>query len=107
MADTMNTGTMLIEEGGLLSESLRFESEPWTSFYMAGEMIREVRRTQENEASTGAKAPERPEDHRRDEGTSSRMDEEGCSNERTATLPAATGYSGMGERLLLVGSPIF
>lgn len=107
MADTMNTGTMLIEEGGLLSESLRFESEPWTSFYMAGEMIREVRRTQENEASTGAKAPERPEDHRRDEGTSSRMDEEGCSNERTATLPDATGYSGMGERLLLVGSPIF
>ena len=44
MADTMNTGTMLIEEGGLLSESLRFESEPWTSFYMAGEIIREVRK---------------------------------------------------------------
>ena len=44
MADTMNTGTMLIEEGALLSESLRFESEPWTSFYMAGEIIREVRK---------------------------------------------------------------
>src|SRR2546426_8648966 len=108
MADTMNTGTMLIEEGGLLSESLRFESEPpWTSFYMAGEIIREVRRAQENEASTEAKAPERPEDHGRDEGTSSRMDEEGCSNKRTATLPDATGYSGIGGRLHLVGSPIF
>ena len=44
MADTMNTGTMLIEEGDLLPESLRFESEPWTSFYMAGGMIREVRK---------------------------------------------------------------
>ena len=59
MADTMNTGTILIEEGGLLSES------------------------------------------------ASRMDEEGCSNKRTATLPDATGYSGIGGRLHLVGSPIF
>ena len=59
MADTTNTGTMLIEEDGLLSES------------------------------------------------SSRMDEEGCSNKRAATLPDATGYSGIGGRLHLVGSPIF
>ncbi len=43
MTDTIHAGTMLIEEGGLLSESLRFESEPWTLFYRAGEMIREVR----------------------------------------------------------------
>ncbi len=43
MADTMNTGTMLIEEGALLPESLR-ESEPWTPFYMAGEIIRELRK---------------------------------------------------------------
>src|SRR5215472_5154985 len=60
MADKIKTGTILIEEGSFLPESLRFESEPcskdwrlvenldsrgldrkireagWTSFYMAG-----------------------------------------------------------------------
>jgi hypothetical protein len=41
MADTINTGTMLIEEDALMPESLRFEGEPWTRFYMAGEIIRE------------------------------------------------------------------
>ncbi len=92
MADTINTGTMLIEAGALMPESLRFESEPWTFFYMAGEMIRELRKAPENKASTGAKAPEQPEDHRR---------------ERTATLPGATGYSRTGGRLLPVGGPIF
>ncbi len=55
MADTINTGTMLIEEG-LLPASLRFESEPWTFFYMAGERIRELRKALENKASTRAKA---------------------------------------------------
>ena len=44
MADTINTGTRLIEEGALLPESERSESEPWTSFYMAGEIIRELRK---------------------------------------------------------------
>jgi hypothetical protein len=39
--------------------------------------------------------------------SSSRMDEEGCSNKRTATLPDATGYSGIGGRLHLMRSPIF
>lgn len=62
MADKFKTGTILIEEGALLPESLRFESEPyangwrlvkdldgygldrkireagWTFFYMAGEI---------------------------------------------------------------------
>ena len=52
----MNTGTMLIEEGALLPGSLRFESEPWTPFYMAGEIIRALRKALENKASTGAKA---------------------------------------------------
>ena len=56
MADTINTGTMLIEQGALLPESLRFESEPWPFFYRAGEMIRELRKAVENKASTGAKA---------------------------------------------------
>ncbi len=52
MADTINTGTRLIEEGALLPESLRFESEPWTSFYMAGEIIRELRMTLENKQAS-------------------------------------------------------
>jgi hypothetical protein len=56
MADTINTGTMLIEEGALLPESLRLENEPWTFFYKAGEIIRELRKGLENKASTGAKA---------------------------------------------------
>jgi hypothetical protein len=52
MADTIDTGTMLIEEGALMPESLRFESEPWTSFYMAGEIIRELRMTLENKQAS-------------------------------------------------------
>ncbi len=56
MADAINTGTMLIEEGALLPESLRFESEPWPFFYRAGEIIRELRKGLENKAGTRAKA---------------------------------------------------
>ncbi len=99
MAETINTGTMLIEAGAL--------SAPWTFFYRAGEIIRELRKVLENKASTGTKAPERPEDDRRDAEASSRMDDEGCLSEPTATLPDATGYSRIGGRLVLVGSPIF
>ena len=44
MADTIKTGTTLIEEGTLLPESLQCESEPWTPFYVAGEIIRELRK---------------------------------------------------------------
>ena len=44
MADTIKTGTTLIQEGTLLPESLQFESEPWTSFYTAGGIIRELRK---------------------------------------------------------------
>ncbi len=56
MSNTINAGTMLIEEGTLLPESLQLESEPWTFFYRAGEIIRELRKAPENKASTGAKA---------------------------------------------------
>jgi hypothetical protein len=107
MANVINTGTMLIEEDAFLAESLRLESEPWTSFYMAGEIVRELRKAPKNRASTGARAPRRPEDHRRDEQAPSRMDDEGRPNERSATLRDATGCSGIGGRLHLVGSPIF
>ena len=48
MANTINAGTKLIEEGALLPESVRFESEPWTVFYMAGEVIREAWKASEN-----------------------------------------------------------
>ena len=44
MPDTINPGAVLIEEGALMPESLRFASEPWTLFYMAGEIIRESRK---------------------------------------------------------------
>ena len=48
MPGTINTGVRLIEEGALLPESVRSESEPWTSFYMAGEIIRELRKAHGN-----------------------------------------------------------
>lgn len=44
MPDTNKTGTTLIEEGALWPESLPFESEPWTYFFMADEIIRELRK---------------------------------------------------------------
>ena len=56
MEDTINTRTTLIGENALIPGSLRFKSEPWTFFYMAGEMIRGLRKAPENKASTGAKA---------------------------------------------------
>jgi hypothetical protein len=116
MADAINTGTMLIEQDAPLPDSLGFESEPWTLFYRVGEIIRELRKALENRAGTGAKetsgdgpkAPARPEDHHRDEEPSSRMGDKGCPNHHhAATVPDATGSSGIGGRLLLVGSPIF
>jgi len=59
MADTIKTGTTLIEEGTLMLESLQFESEPWTSFYPAGGIIRELRKAsgkQSRYASEGSVA---------------------------------------------------
>ncbi len=44
MASTIKTGTTLIEDGTLMPESLQFESEPWTFFYTAGGIIRELRK---------------------------------------------------------------
>jgi len=76
MTHTINTGTIPIKEDAFLAESLRFENEPWISFYMAGEMIRELRKAPKNKASTGARAPQRLEDHRRDEEAPSRMEDE-------------------------------
>jgi hypothetical protein len=44
MSNTINSGTVLIEGNAFTAELLRFESEPWTRFYMAAEVIRESRK---------------------------------------------------------------
>jgi len=53
MADRIETGTTLIEEGTLLPESLQCESEPWTSFYTAGGIIRELRKASGKQSKYG------------------------------------------------------
>ena len=54
MADTIKTGTTLIEEGTLLPESLQFESEPWITFYTAGGIIRELRKASGKQSQYGS-----------------------------------------------------
>ena len=54
MADTIKTGTTLIQEDTLLLESLQFESEPWTSFYTAGGIIRELRKASGKHSKYGS-----------------------------------------------------
>jgi hypothetical protein len=54
MADTIQTGTTLIEEGTLMPESLRFEGQPWTPFYMAGEIIRKLRKASGKQSKYGS-----------------------------------------------------
>jgi hypothetical protein len=44
MANAIKTETTPLEEYNLIPESLPFETEPWSSFYMAGEIIRESRK---------------------------------------------------------------
>lgn len=44
MANATKTGTTPIEPCALRPESWRFESGPWTSFYVAGGVIRELRK---------------------------------------------------------------
>lgn len=48
MADTIKTGITLIE-GGTLNAG-----EPWTSFYKAAEIIRELRKTSAKESKYGS-----------------------------------------------------
>ena len=54
MANTINAETRLIEEGALLPEFQRFEREPWTVFYMAGEIIRELRTASGKQSKYGS-----------------------------------------------------
>jgi hypothetical protein len=96
MADTIKTGTTLIEEGTLLLESSQCESEPWTSFYTAGEIIRESRKASGKQNKYGSKG---------DKAHSDSLPKDDL-NGSTGVLDA-TGYSRIGGRLHLVGSPIF
>jgi hypothetical protein len=54
MPDTIKTGITLIEEGTLMLESLQFESPPWTSFYSAGGIIRELRKASGKQSKYGS-----------------------------------------------------
>jgi hypothetical protein len=54
MGVTIKTGTTLIEEGTLLPESLQFENAPWTSFYTAGGIIRELRKASGKQSKYGS-----------------------------------------------------
>ena len=53
MADTIKKATSLIEEGILLLQSLQCESDPWTSFYTAGGIIRELRKASGKQSKYG------------------------------------------------------
>jgi hypothetical protein len=44
MSNTISSGTALIEDNAVRMESLRSESEPWTRFYLTGEIVRESRK---------------------------------------------------------------
>jgi len=78
---------------------MEYEGLPWTLFYRAGEIIRELRKGLEYEAGKGAEVD------RWDEEALSRLGDEGCPNH--PTRPHVDEYCGVGGRLLLVGSPIF
>jgi len=113
MADTIKTGTTLIEEGTRMLESLQFESEPWTSFYMAGEIIRESRKASGKQNKYGSEGDKAHSDNVV-EGKSSRKrwaSRTRISSARLAfpraNLLDATRYSKIGGRLHLVSSPIF
>ena len=54
MPNTIKAETTLIEEDALMAESLRFESEPWTRFYLAGEIIRESRKASGKQSKYGS-----------------------------------------------------
>ena len=61
MPTTINSGTILIEGNAFTAERLRFESEPWSRLYMAGEVIRESRKASGKQSPyTSRKGDPRP-----------------------------------------------
>jgi NifU-like protein len=59
MGVTIKRGTTL-EEGTLLPESLQFECAPWTSFYTAGGIIRELRKASGKQSKYGSEGNRAP-----------------------------------------------
>ena len=49
--DTINTGAVLVKEAALSPDSLQLENEPWSPFFKAAAMIRELRKELENKAN--------------------------------------------------------
>src|ERR1700730_9050753 len=54
MANATKIGTTPIERSALTPESLQFESGPWTSFYVAGGIIRELRKASGKQGGYGS-----------------------------------------------------
>ena len=106
MADTIKTGTTLIEEGTLLLESLQCESEPWTSFYTAGGIIRELRKASGKQNQYGSEANKAHsgnvidhEDHPRDVGALTGSDRNGDGLGRCARVRRRSGVQDVRLRL--------
>src|SRR3989442_6202179 len=105
MTDTIKTGTILIEEGALLPESVRFGREPWTVFYRAGEMIRELRKSSGKQSKYGSEGnmahSDKVLDHHdqpRDAGSLPKVDRfAGTHDDNWKRNPGRLGASGCGE----------
>jgi hypothetical protein len=54
MANATKTGTAAIERCAITPESFGFESGPWTSFYVAGGIIRELRKASRKKSGCGS-----------------------------------------------------
>ena len=114
MTDTIKTGTILIEEGALLPESVRFGSEPWTVFYRAGEMIRELRKSSGKQSKYGSEGnmahSDKVLDHHdqpRDAGSLPKVDRfAGTNDDDWKGNPGRLGASECGEVLTASRSPI-
>ena len=114
MTDTIKTRTILIEEGALLPESVRFGSEPWTVFYRAGEMIRELRKSSGKQSKYGSEGnmahSDKVLDHHdqpRDAGSLPKVDRfAGTNDDDWKGNPGRLGASECGEVLTASRSPI-
>ena len=96
MPDTIKAETTLIEDA-LMAESLRFQSEPWTRFYIAGEIIRESRKASGKQSKYGSEGDmDRSDkvidhyDHPCDVGSLPKDDPNGGIGPRPARLSTAT-----------------
>jgi len=103
MSNTINSGTIPIEGNAFTAEFLRFETEPWTRFYMAGEVIRESRKASEKQSpyASGANTAHSDEmidhyNHLRNVGSQPKDDPNGgigLVGDRRKRLPSRTRIS--------------